>query len=78
MLTEVHTECGLTDDQEIEDAYPCSALQEGLMALAVKQPGSYIAKFAYRLPAYVDITRFRAAWERTLCCVAICVHVLPS
>ena len=38
MLAEVHTECGLTDDQEIEDAYPCSALQEGLMALAVKQP----------------------------------------
>ena len=50
MLAEMRAQCDLSPDEHIEDAYPCSALQEGLMALAVKQPGSYIAKFAYRLP----------------------------
>ena len=65
-LAEMQAQCGLSPDQHIEDAYPCSALQEGLMALAVKQPGSYIAKFAYRLPGHVNLAHFRTAWERTL------------
>jgi aryl carrier-like protein len=59
-------ECGLQSSEEIEDAYPCTSLQEGLMALAVKQPGSYIAKHVYRLADHVDADRFRTAWERTL------------
>lgn len=58
--------CELWPGQVIEDAYPCTGLQEGLMALAAKQPGSYMARYVYRLPATVDIARFRAAWARTV------------
>lgn len=36
--------CQLLPDHVIEDAYPCTPLQEGLMALTVKQPGSYTFK----------------------------------
>ena len=36
------------------------------MALAVKQPGSYIAKYVYRVPGHVDTGRFKASWERAL------------
>ena len=56
--------CGLANEDDIEDAYPCTSLQEGLMALAVKQPGSYIAKNVYRLPDDVDVARFKAAWVK--------------
>nr|POE50466.1 cyclochlorotine synthetase [Quercus suber] len=66
---QLREQCGLSDRQMIEDAYPCTSLQEGLMALAVKQPGSYMAKHVYRVPAHVDVARFMAAWERT---VSIC------
>jgi amino acid adenylation domain-containing protein len=65
-LAAVREQCGITDGEEIEDVYPCSALQEGLMALAVKQPGSYIAKHIFRLPDHIDLARFRAAWEATV------------
>jgi hypothetical protein len=61
--------CGLSDKQAIEDAYPCTPLQKGLMALAVKQPGSYLTAWVYKLSRQVDLLRFKDAWERT---VALC------
>lgn len=36
------------------------------MALTVKQPGSYVAKYVYKLAAFVDVGRFKAAWNRTI------------
>ncbi len=62
----IQDDCALPSEQDIEDAYPCTSLQEGLMALAVKQPGSYVAKYVYRLPTDVDAARFRTAWARTV------------
>ena len=58
--------CELSSERDIDNAYPCTGLQEGLMALAVKQPGSYIAKYIYRLPSAVDGARFKASWARTV------------
>ncbi|KAI1114796.1 acetyl-CoA synthetase-like protein [Nemania sp. NC0429] len=42
-------------DTEIEDVYPCTTFQEGIMALSVLQPGSYVAKHRFRLSASVGI-----------------------
>ncbi|KAL6903105.1 amino acid adenylation [Trichoderma evansii] len=58
--------CQLSSEQVIEDVYPSTSLQEGLMVLAIKQPGSYIAKYAYKLSDDVDLARFKAAWAQTL------------
>lgn len=58
--------CGLSASDEIEDMYPATVLQEGLMSLAVKHPGSYIAHITYALPLEVEESRFKAAWEETL------------
>jgi amino acid adenylation domain-containing protein len=66
MLAKVRQQYALSAEGDIEDAYPCSALQEGLMALAVKQPGSYIAKHTFRLPEHVDLAKFKTAWEQTV------------
>ncbi|EHK39855.1 non-ribosomal peptide synthetase, partial [Trichoderma atroviride IMI 206040] len=60
---EIREECGLDDGQTIEDAYPCSPLQEGLIALTVKQPGSYVATYVYHLSKLADVSRFKNAWD---------------
>ncbi|KAF6808383.1 NRPS protein, partial [Colletotrichum musicola] len=65
-------QCGLPSNIVVEDAYPCSKLQEGLMALSEKNPGTYVVRNAYRLPATVEINRFKAAWEHT---VSVCTNL---
>ena len=62
----------LPDMQMIEDSYPCTPLQGGLMSLSARQPGSYIGKFIYRLSANTDIDRFKSSWQRT---VELCDHL---
>ena len=50
----------------IQDAYPCTALQEGLMALSYKQHGSYIGQEVTELPEDIDLVRFQRAWSQTI------------
>lgn len=42
-------------DTEIEDVYPCTTFQAGIIALSVLQPGSYVAKHRFKLSTKVDI-----------------------
>ncbi|CAJ2500456.1 Uu.00g033090.m01.CDS01 [Anthostomella pinea] len=53
---------GIEEDQ-IEDMYPCTPLQEGMLALTSLRPGEYIAKCALELRSSVDPGRFRQAWD---------------
>ncbi|KAI9729802.1 MAG: hypothetical protein M1818_008379 [Claussenomyces sp. TS43310] len=62
ILDHAISECASSLDH-IEDIYPCTQLQEGLMALSVKRPGDYIAQHVLRLPADVEVSRFQAAWQ---------------
>ncbi|CAN9149917.1 unnamed protein product [Alternaria alternata] len=55
-------ECGVFADS-IEDIYPCSKLQEGLVMLTNKDPGTYVVQPIYRLPPDIDIPRFKEAWK---------------
>ncbi|KAF6795323.1 NRPS protein [Colletotrichum sojae] len=66
ILGEAAEQCGLPGTATIEDAYPASKFQEGLMALAVKQPGSYVAKLLYKIPSDIDLDKFKLAWEKTV------------
>ncbi|KAI1819369.1 hypothetical protein F4861DRAFT_146977 [Xylaria intraflava] len=56
-------QCKISED-EIEDMYPCTPLQEGMIALTAKQPEAYVSTFSYTLPAQVDVDRLRGAWAR--------------
>lgn len=53
-----------TTKESIEDIYPCTPLQEGLMALSIAQPGTYIAQNVYKLPSTLDLATFRRAWHQ--------------
>lgn len=66
IVSEVRSQCGLSSQQVVEEAYPCTPLQEGFMALSLKQPGSYIQKMTYKLSDTVDPAQFKAAWEKTV------------
>jgi non-ribosomal peptide synthetase component F/aryl carrier-like protein len=56
------TQCHCAEEK-IEDAYPCTPLQAGIMALSIRDVGSYIARFVFLLPETVDVQRYQSAWN---------------
>ncbi|KAK7996767.1 hypothetical protein PG989_004807 [Apiospora arundinis] len=63
-LSEVARKCGVAVD-EIEDVYPATALQEGLMAVTTEQPDAYFAQFQFHMHG-MDLERFKAAWGKLM------------
>lgn len=61
----------IDDINFIEDIYSSTPLQERLMALSLKQRGSYAAQDITDLPTETDLSRFRAAREQTIQVCAI-------
>ncbi|PHH66655.1 hypothetical protein CDD81_6492 [Ophiocordyceps australis] len=51
------------DVNTIQDLYPCTPMQEALLALAMKQSGQYVAELTFDLGHDVDVDRVKAAWE---------------
>jgi amino acid adenylation domain-containing protein len=49
--------------ETVQDIYPTSSLQEGLMMLSVRQPGTYNFQWNAVLPATIDRERFQRAWK---------------
>ena len=57
--------CGVSQDQ-IEDLFPCTPLQEGLLALNMKRQGDYVGRNVLNLSPSVDIDRFKGVWEEVV------------
>ncbi|BCS21596.1 nonribosomal peptide synthetase ftmA [Aspergillus puulaauensis] len=57
-------QCG-TSPSEIEDIYPCTPLQEGMLALSSSQPQMYVGQIVFGMPEDVDVSQFKAAWQST-------------
>ncbi|KAJ6186272.1 nonribosomal peptide synthase [Penicillium mononematosum] len=58
-------DCDIEDDQ-IEDIYPCTPLQEGLLATSSKNPHMFKAQFVCELKPGVDVALFKEAWEQVV------------
>jgi amino acid adenylation domain-containing protein len=58
----LETEFNIEKDS-VQDMYPTSPLQEGLFALSIREPGSYIFQWATTLHPMVDVGRFMEAWQ---------------
>ncbi|KAF4958673.1 hypothetical protein FGADI_2223 [Fusarium gaditjirri] len=65
LLQEIADRCGVQESQ-ILDVYPCSSLQEGLVASSLQQPGAYVATYVFELPLDISIDRFKLAWQNTV------------
>ncbi|KAJ9487562.1 hypothetical protein VN97_g5752 [Penicillium thymicola] len=50
----------------IEDLYPCTAMQEGLMALSDSREGAYMAQHTLSLGPAVDVNRFKRAFQEVV------------
>ncbi|CAG8900395.1 unnamed protein product [Penicillium egyptiacum] len=56
-------QCGI-EREMIEDIYPCTPLQEGLMHLSIKNPGAFMGTYRFSLAPSTDLHRIWAAWEQ--------------
>ncbi|KAF5027365.1 hypothetical protein F66182_525 [Fusarium sp. NRRL 66182] len=50
--------------QDVQDIFPCTPLQQGLLALTARRDGDYVARLTYPLMDHVDTGRFKNAWKR--------------
>ncbi|PLN75491.1 acetyl-CoA synthetase-like protein [Aspergillus taichungensis] len=57
-------QCAVPETQ-VEDVYPCTPMQEGLLAGTSRDPFAYVGQIDLPLRADVDRERLRKAWERT-------------
>ncbi|KFY76366.1 hypothetical protein V499_03977 [Pseudogymnoascus sp. VKM F-103] len=62
-LEEIGAICNVAKDQ-IEDVYPCTPQQEGMMAISARQHKAYMARRVFKLPQSLDLGRFQMAWDR--------------
>ncbi|KAI0856756.1 hypothetical protein F4860DRAFT_528844 [Xylaria cubensis] len=60
-----------TDVSFVEDAYPCTPLQEGLLSLTAKRQGSYVMQAILQVSDHIDLARLRLAWEEVVAFTAI-------
>jgi amino acid adenylation domain-containing protein len=63
LIEDAATACDVSKD-EIEDIYPCTPLQAGLMELATQQQGAYTAQRVFKIAASVDMEQFKSAWSQ--------------
>ncbi|KAI3396521.1 hypothetical protein diail_12045 [Diaporthe ilicicola] len=54
------------EESDIEDIYPCTPLQEGLLAVSQDAKGSYVAQMVHELSPDTDLLRFQKAWSVVL------------
>lgn len=54
--------CGIEAGQ-VEDVFPCTPLQEGLLALSARRADQYVVSSVHELQPSVQLSQFLAAWE---------------
>jgi amino acid adenylation domain-containing protein len=57
--------CGLAPS-DVEDVFPCTTLQAGLLAETVKRPGDNILTELWAFKEGIDPARFRAVWQQVV------------
>ncbi|KAF4448426.1 hypothetical protein F53441_8149 [Fusarium austroafricanum] len=63
LRAEIAERCGAMAEQ-IEDVYPCTPLQEGLLLTTIRQPNSYISRRVFSLSDEINVARLQAAWQK--------------
>ncbi|PSN65088.1 nonribosomal peptide synthetase-like protein [Corynespora cassiicola Philippines] len=65
IIIEAGKACGIEPDA-VEDVYPCTPLQEGLMALSNVEQGAYMAQHVVAVSPEADLDRMKAAWAQVV------------
>ncbi|RDW84209.1 uncharacterized protein DSM5745_04535 [Aspergillus mulundensis] len=64
-LQAVASQCQISPER-IEDMYPCSPMQESLVAQLEGNTNLYVRQFVFRISHDAPLDRFRQAWEDTV------------
>ncbi|CBX99700.1 similar to nonribosomal peptide synthetase [Plenodomus lingam JN3] len=64
-IIEAAKACGI-EVEAVEDVYPCTPLQEGLMALSNVEQGAYLAQHVVSVSPKADLDRMKAAWAQVV------------
>ncbi|OJZ79488.1 hypothetical protein ASPFODRAFT_213295, partial [Aspergillus luchuensis CBS 106.47] len=62
--------CGVNSSL-VEDVFPCTPLQEGMLTMTAKRPGDYVFQTVFELGNNVDTGRFERAWWEVIATVPI-------
>ena len=63
VIAQASKQCSIKRE-EIEGIYPCTPLQQNLVAITTDKPGAYVETKMFHLPDSVDIDNFKAAWQK--------------
>lgn len=61
-LADIASQCGI-NTVDIEDIYPCTPLQQSMLAATQQRPTAYLVRLVYALSDSIDLQRFRKAWQ---------------
>ncbi|KAJ4159128.1 uncharacterized protein LMH87_008041 [Akanthomyces muscarius] len=64
LLENVSSQCS-SSPSAIQDVYPCTMLQEGLLSLTSKRPENYILQYTLELSSDICLFNLQKAWEAT-------------
>ncbi|KAI1812776.1 non-ribosomal peptide synthetase [Poronia punctata] len=65
LLEDVSAQCS-SNPSAIQDVYPCTMLQEGLLSLTSRRPENYILQYTLELSADICLPNLQKAWEATI------------
>jgi amino acid adenylation domain-containing protein len=63
LIAEIAERCEVKPEQ-IEDVYPCTPLQEGLLLTTTQQPSAYISRRVFTVGDEIDVVRLQEAWQK--------------
>lgn len=70
LLRDVSTSCGISSNI-VQDVFPCTPLQEGLIFETLKRPGGYLRQAVIELAPNISEKRLVRAWEAVIRAKAI-------
>ncbi|KAM5488870.1 NRPS cluster protein [Microsporum audouinii] len=53
-------------ESQVLDIFPCTPLQEGMLALTRNNSNDYVQRFIYKIDQAIDIGRLRLAWDQVI------------
>ncbi|PIG69515.1 hypothetical protein AARAC_012045 [Aspergillus arachidicola] len=68
--TQAAAQCGVDADL-VEDIFPCTPLQEGMLTMTAKRPGDYVSQVVLELRDNINIGQFKQAWEEVVATIPV-------
>jgi amino acid adenylation domain-containing protein/non-ribosomal peptide synthase protein (TIGR01720 family) len=76
LIRQAAQQCDITDLDMIEDIFPATELQKGLLSATMKNPAANVDKTVYEVLDYIDIYQLQAAFNQAARSEAVIMRML--